>query len=124
MIDTSLLFSPLLNHVCDEDECFSNYSSEYSELLLRLKRIHSYVNSVEVALRLIARTASEKGQSRRALEEILHMAFDHVGLAKLAALMLDDINCCLAYTEASSILESPEELDAELNRLLGEPTTD
>jgi hypothetical protein len=115
MMDTGRLFSPLLNHVCDEDECFSNWSSEHTELRNRLVAIQRYVSSSENALRQIARIASEKNHLRKGHEEILQTALDQIGLLKLAATMLKDINNCLASVEIVNF----QEYDSEPQKLIG-----
>lgn len=122
MKDTSLLFSPLLDEVGLNGNYFSPDSYEYSELQNRLQTIQRFVDSTEAALRLIVRHAASKSKSREALESILHLALDHVSLATLATLMLDDINACLSYIEEKKSHRLDDELEAELDELLGKFT--
>jgi len=112
MTNHSQIFSPLNEHVSDVARCFHSSSEQYAELVDRLREIQSFVESAEGALRQITQLAAAKSRPKSALEEILHLSMDNVGLTKLAVLMLDDINCFLESVES-------DEVNKVLDDLLG-----
>jgi len=129
MIDKTYIASPLLTHVMDEADCFSNTSPEYAELRGRLLIIQAHLKATESALRLIERIATGRGNKANVLQRIYQISSDYLGAAESAEQMLDDINTCLEYLHYD---EAPHHFgdadciasDEELDHLVGHSTAD
>ncbi len=117
MTNTYQLFVPLSDHVTGDNDHFSISSGEYYEMMERLNTVQNIVTAAEATLRQIASLANCSKTQQRKVNQILHLAVDHVGLAKLARLMLEDINTSL-YNN------NERKLKADLDQLLGDLTGD
>ncbi|UCV23822.1 hypothetical protein [Ferribacterium limneticum] len=124
MIDNTYIASPLLTHVMDEADCFSNSSPEYAELLSRLLIIHTHLKATESAIRVIEQMAVGRGNKAHALQRIYQIASDYSGAAESAEQMLDDVNACLEYLHWDQPSHTPPGAasDDELDELLGDRT--
>lgn len=124
MIDETYIASPLLTHVMDEADCFSNSSPEYAELLSRLLIIQTHLKATESAIRVIEQMAVGRGNKTHALQRIYQIASDYSGAAESAEQMLDDINTCLEYLHCDKPRRKVSydinvASDEDLNELLG-----
>ena len=125
MIDKTYIASPLLMHVMDEADCFSNTSPEYAELQSRLLIIQTHLKATESAIRVIERMAVGRGNKAHALQRIYQIASDYLGAAESAEQMLDDINACLEYLHSDEVTHHIGNTDVvasdeELDQLLGD----
>lgn len=127
MIDKDYIASPLLEHVFDETDCFSNSSPEYSELLGRLLIIQAHLKATESALKVIKRIALKGSNETHALQRIYQVSSEYLGAAECGEQMLGDINTSLEYLHwpkpPHQLADEPmTATDEELDELLGKLT--
>lgn len=129
MINKANIASPLLDHVQDEGNCFSNTSTEYAELRGRLLIIQAHLKATESAIKMIERMTVGPVNKIHALQRINQISSEYLGAASAAEEILDDINTCLEYLHRARPIRQPshdqrDALDDELDELLGDMTGD